>query len=140
MSEVSGKADIKNPRIILVSVYGHKWSVMEPEKFMDYTFEPPVQVFAWVIELCPLAVIILIGLWKVWKVYRAGHSVAFFRPGPMLKPKDTWGPRHDATMTSNQGEDDLKSVGIKRGNQEITEVGMTPLGHPCWNIHEKGRI
>ena len=78
------------------------WIDFKPEKYLDYKYEPPVQFLGWLLELYPVAVVILIGVWNVWKNKRQGNSVAFFRVGPMLEPKSTWGPRPDREHESNE--------------------------------------
>ena len=71
------------------------WVHYKPEQYLDYVYELPVQVLGWVLELQSIVIIILFGLWNMWKINRAGGSIAFFRVGPMLTPKTNWAPRSD---------------------------------------------
>ena len=73
----------------------YSWVHYKPEQYLDYVYELPVQVLGWLLELQSIAIIILFGLWNMWKINRAGGSIAFFRVGPMLTPKTNWAPRSD---------------------------------------------
>jgi len=86
--------NFSTPLIVFI-VLIKAWVDFKPEQYLDYEYEPAVQALGWVLELYPVAIVVVIGIWNVWKKHKEGHSVAFFRVGPMLQPKTTWGPRPD---------------------------------------------
>ena len=97
-----------NQKIVTVTVLIKTWIDFKPEMYLDYEYEAPVQFLGWVLELYPVAVVILIGAWNAWKSKKNGNSAAFFRVGPMLQPKSTWGPRPDRDYEDNDKSLDLK--------------------------------
>ena len=53
-----------------------------------------------------MSIVVFYGAYTVFKKWRAGEDVAFLRPGPMLSPKSTWGPRSDSGLpVSGQAND-----------------------------------
>ena len=54
-----------------------------------------------------MAIVVFYGAYYIVKKWRAGESVAFLKfdskfpfvkPGPMMSPKSTWGPRVDSGL------------------------------------------
>ena len=95
------------------------WVDFVPEHYLDYTYEPAVQALGWILELYPIAITVIIGVWNVWRLRRAGHSVAFFRVGPMLQPKETWGPRKDAATAAAAAKTD----DVSPSSEEVQKNG-----------------
>ena len=86
--------------LIVVVVLIKTWVDFVPDHYLDYTYEAPVQFLGWLLELSPVGVVTIIGIYSVWKRRNEGLSTHFFHVGPMLKPKHTWGPRQDAEQGS----------------------------------------
>ena len=57
-----------------------------------------ILISGWGIELFAVSVVILYGTYTIIKKACQSKEVAFLKPGPMLTPKDTWGPRPDSGL------------------------------------------
>ena len=79
--------------ITIMGYAGH-----EDEKSFDYTYPAGAQALGWMIELSAVAIVILYSANYVFRKYRQGKDIRFLTPGPMMTPKDTWGPRPDSGL------------------------------------------
>ena len=93
-----------------LSVTLNDWIAFKPEHYLDYEYEPAVQFLGWVFELSPLAVTFIIGAHQIYKRHGANQSISFINTGPMLKPKETWGPRQDRDKVANDQEASISSM------------------------------
>ena len=82
--------------IAFVTIYA--WAYKEADFYLGYEYPPAVQFLGWCFELLALSVLIIYGLIVIIKRCRKGDPVAFLKPGPMMLPKDTWGPRPDSGL------------------------------------------
>ena len=57
-----------------------------------------ILISGWGIELFAVSVVVLYGTYTIIKKACQHKEVAFLKPGPMLTPKDTWGPRPDSGL------------------------------------------
>ena len=55
-------------------------------------------ILGWGIELLAVSCVVLYGAYTIIKKAWQGKEIAFLRPGPMLTPKDSWGPRPDSGL------------------------------------------
>ena len=75
------------------------WFDHTDDHYLNYDPYPPfAQFLGWGIELFSVSIVVFYGAYTVFKKWRAGEDVAFLRPGPMLSPKSTWGPRSDSGL------------------------------------------
>ena len=51
------------------------------------------QALGWLIELSPLALVVIASIVTVFLRLRKGQQIAFLQPGLLLKPSAEWGPR-----------------------------------------------
>ena len=51
------------------------------------------QALGWLIELSPLALVVIASIATVLLRLRKGQQIAFLQPGLLLKPSAEWGPR-----------------------------------------------
>ena len=84
------------PMITLIAAIS-LWLNRHETKFMDYTFPYSVQVLGIVVEFLPVAIVVIFMVATIIRRYRSGESNVVLRWGPLLTPKETWGPRKDAT-------------------------------------------
>ena len=82
--------------IAFVTIYA--WAYKEGDKYLGYEYPPAVQFLGWCFELLALATLVVFGIIQIVKKCRRGESVAFLKPGPMMLPKTTWGPRPDSGL------------------------------------------
>ena len=97
----------------MLTVSFDSWINYKPDGYLDYEFETAVQCFGWVLQLFPLGVVALIGLIQVYRRYKAGKCIAFVKTGPMLQPKDNWGPRPDRNIDLQDHVLDEKIEGVQ---------------------------
>ena len=105
--------------IIIFAVIIMSWSDSQPDSFLDYTYPPAAQFLGWLIEMAPIASVVLVAIVTVMIKKRQGEGVAFLKPGNMLRPKPTWGPRPDR-------DENFESEKVKGGadNQGFESVKL----------------
>ena len=84
------------------------WIDHMDDHYLNYDPYPAfAQFLGWGIELFSVAIVVFYGAYYIVKKWRAGESVAFLKfeskfpfvkPGPMMSPKSTWGPRVDSGL------------------------------------------
>ena len=78
------------------------------DNYLNYDPYPPfAQFLGWCMELFSVSIVVFYGAYYIVKKLIAGESVAFLsfgskfpfvKPGPMMSPKSTWGPRVDSGL------------------------------------------
>ena len=71
------------------------FSTRKQDKNEDYVYPPMVQALGWLIELSPIALILLVSLWVTLSNWIKKNDIAFLKVGPVLSPSEKWGPRKD---------------------------------------------
>jgi len=74
------------------------WINKKKDFFLDYEYPAYAQFLGWGIELLAVSCVILYGAYTIIKKAIQGKDVSFLKPGPMLTPKDSWGPRPDSGL------------------------------------------
>ena len=49
----------------------------------------------WGIELVSISIVVVIAIITIYQNVRDGVDVSYLKPGPMMTPKSSWGPRAD---------------------------------------------
>merc|ERR1711915_970750 len=83
---------------IVITVMG--FTSRKKDQSEGYIFPDSIQVLGWLIELFPIAVILIVALWKTFISWSRKQKFAFVRVGPMLSPSTKWGPRDDRSDVS----------------------------------------
>jgi len=74
------------------------WVNKEPDAYLGYEYPPAAQFLGWFIELVPIGIVVVFGIYTVIRRKIKGENIAFLEPGPMLSPKASWGPRPDSGL------------------------------------------
>ena len=81
------------------------WVDKQGDGFLGYTYPPAVQAMGWGLELVSIFIVVVIAVHTVYKNIRDGVDTAYLRAGPMMTPKDSWGPRTDRDIEPSVGND-----------------------------------
>ena len=92
--------------ILIIFVTIMNYANYTPNQFLNYEFPPLAQLLGWIIELLPVFIVIGFAIVAIVKRARAGESVAFLQSGPLMTPKDKWGPRHDSGLANPAYEEE----------------------------------
>ena len=71
----------------------------------DYVYPDGVQALGWLLELFPIALVLLSTLGIVGSNLWHGRDVSFLRAGPLMTPSAAWGPREDRPRPGKEGTD-----------------------------------
>ncbi len=63
----------------------------------------------WGIELVSIGIVVVISVITIIQNTQKGADSSFLKPGPMMTPKESWGPRDDR-------DDNLSEKGIDNEN------------------------
>lgn len=70
--------------------------------FQGYEYPPAVQFMGWGIELISIAIVVVISVITIVQNSQKGLDSSFVKPGPMMIPKASWGPRDDRDDNSSE--------------------------------------
>ena len=92
------------------------WVGHQPDQLFNYKFPPLIQGLGWLIELSPILTVLLFSVITAIRKSLNGEDIAYFKKGPMIQPKHSWGPRKDAGIevlqqsgSNIQSENEIKS-------------------------------
>jgi hypothetical protein len=71
------------------------WVSRSGDQFLGYEYPPAVQAMGWGIELVSISIVIVIAIITIYQNVKNGEDVSYVKPGPMMTPKSSWGPRSD---------------------------------------------
>ncbi len=71
------------------------WTSRAGDQFLGYEYPPAVQAMGWGLELVSIAIVVVISIITIVQNIRNGVDTSFVKPGPMMTPKASWGPRAD---------------------------------------------
>ena len=102
------------------------------------------QALGWLIELSPLALVVIASIVTVFLRLRKGQQIAFLQPGLLLKPSAEWGPRFCICLytslclwarnpkPSSYNNTFLASVFLHKQNlNRVVNTGRTGLPKQC---------
>ena len=87
------------------------WVGHVPDQLFDYKFPPIIQGLGWLIELSPIWVVLLLSIITAIRKSMQGEDIAYIKKGPMMKPKQSWGPRKDAGIVEDNNA--LNDMNVK---------------------------
>ena len=87
------------------------WVGHVPDQLFDYKFPPIIQGLGWLIELSPILVVLLLSIITAIRKSMQGEDIAYIKTGPMMKPKQSWGPRKDAGIVEDDNA--LNDMNVK---------------------------
>ena len=126
-------------KLFTLSVSLNSWINFKPDQYSNYQYEPIVQFFGWVLELSPLAVVIIIGAYEVYKRHKAGKSINFISTGPMLEPKESWGPRLDRVTVANEQDNYITTDGKRATKLEEKSLNQIMEGEENITFEHEGK-
>ncbi len=71
------------------------WASRAGDQFLGYEYPPAVQAMGWGLELVSISIVVVVSIITVVQNIRNGVDTSFIKPGPMMTPKASWGPRSD---------------------------------------------
>ena len=78
---------------LTITVIG--FSTRKKDQSEGYVYPPLVQALGWLIELSPVATVLLVSLWVFFSNWSKKKDTAFLKVGPLLSPSEKWQPRED---------------------------------------------
>ena len=91
--------------LIIAAVTLLAWINHVDDEFLGYKFPSSIQGLGWILEITPVGIVFIFSALVVFRKWRNGEDVAFFKIGPMLTPEAKWGPRPDHGMPELSGKD-----------------------------------
>ena len=92
--------------VLCLSITLIGFSTRKKDQNEGYVYPPLAQALGWLIELAPIAFIILVSVWVAFTNLLKKKEIAFLRAGPLLSPSPAWGPREDRPKME-KGEQNL---------------------------------
>ena len=94
--------------IAVVTVFS--WVEKAGDQFLGYEYPPAVQAMGWGIELVSISIVIVVAIITIYQNMKNGVDVSYLKPGPMMTPKSSWGPRADRDAEPMDGNDNTAYV------------------------------
>ena len=85
------------PVMILV-ILVINFTTKKKDQHEDYVYPAAAQALAYLIELFPLVIVIVVALWTFCKNWRDKREGSFLAAKPLWSPTEVWGPRVDRPM------------------------------------------
>ena len=79
------------------------WVDKQPDSFMHYEYPPIIQAMGWGLELVSISIVVVIAIITIYQNVKNGEDTAYLKPGPMMTPKSSWGPRADRDDVEPEG-------------------------------------
>jgi len=85
------------------------------DSFQGYEYPPAVQFMGWGLELVSIAIVVVVSVITIIQNTLRGEDSSFVKPGPMMTPKESWGPRDDR----DDKEDNSSEMGVDNENFKL---------------------
>ena len=86
------------------------WVQKAGDQFLGYEYPPAVQAMGWGLELVSISIVVVVAVITIIQNVRNGEDVSYLKPGPMMTPKSSWGPRSDRDIEPTDGNDNTAYV------------------------------
>jgi hypothetical protein len=60
----------------------------------------------WGLELVSIFIVVVIAVWTIYQNIKDGVDTSYLKPGPMMTPKSSWGPRPDRDIEPTENGND----------------------------------
>jgi SNF family Na+-dependent transporter len=82
------------------------WVSRSGDQFLGYEYPPAVQAMGWGLELVSIFIVVVIAVWTIYQNIKDGVDTSYLKPGPMMTPKSSWGPRPDRDIEPTENGND----------------------------------